>query len=306
MTTLNGEAQLDLLDDIREGFANLQPDSICPLHALPEMFPGWVYRDGDAYGVAIEVPPRDPISARFSGARLRTVLRHDILQLRLECCRTALRNEFAVLGAQFLTPGDGGTARIALTADPLAWWRQWTLLLGNSIRAPQAYSVLGELLAYERLLARGDSPSWVGPYGSSQDIETPTASYEVKSTVSRYGSVVRISSQFQIRQVGKPLFIVHQRLEPSSDGDSVQSVIARLRQTDVLLDDAENLLAQLGLEEGAEARLATYKLLESSLYPVDEMFPGITLNSFVGGVMPTGVVALEYDVELTGLPRFAF
>ena len=297
---------MDLLNDIREGFANLQPNSICPLHTLPVEFPGWVYRDGDAYGVAIDVPSRDPISARFAGAWLRTVQRYDSLQLRLECCRRSLRNEFAVLGAQFLDPGNSGAERVALTSDPLAWWRQWTQLLGNAICIPQAYSVLGELLAYERLLAKGDLPVWTGPSANTQDIDTPTADYEVKSTVSRYGSIIRISSHFQLRPGDKPLFLVHQRFEPSPDGDSIQGVVVRLREATTPVHHLEDLLAQAGLEEGTEARLVTYRLLESNLHAVDEKFPRITINSFVGGVMPAGIASLEYDVDLTGLPRRAF
>lgn len=300
-----------LLDDIREGFANLTDGAIGQLRSLPPAWPGWVYRADGAYGVALDLSDPIEVAESFAGARLFVASvqlpEGRRSQLRFECSRASLRNEFAVVCAQFLEPGVAGADRTSLLAKPVEWWERWRQLLGNVLREKMPHAVLGELLAFERLRAMKEAPAWLGPKSSSHDLETPMASYEVKSTLSKYESTVHIAGQFQLKASGdKPLFLVFQRFEPSATGESIDAVVGRLVETGVDREDLEGQLAKLGFHRGSSSRKASFQLLESTKYLVDETFPRITPSLFPGGSLPPGIVALQYDVDLAALKGTSF
>jgi hypothetical protein len=303
---------MDLLHEIRNGLANL-PDhgALLKLNSLPDPFAAWVFREGDTFGVAVQVPEDVCVAERFAGARLVTVKRvfsgelHSLL--RLESSNYALRNEFAVVCAQMVSPGENGVLRNDLVADPHGWWQNWRQLLGNAVVDTTAYSVLGELLAMEHLVNNKIEAGWNGPAAGSVDIETPAAWYEVKSTLTRYNMQVHISGHFQLAApAGKQLYLVHQRFEPASTGLSVDIVTDRLVALGQKREKIERMLAKCGLEAGCSARAEPYKLLDSQLFEVDGTFPKITQESFVGCVLPPSIVRLEYVVDLSGLKHKAF
>ena len=60
-------------------------------------------------------------------------------------------------------------------------------------------------------------------------------------------------------------------------------------------------LEKAGLEKGCTARAARYKLLETRVYPVDNDFPALTLDSFVGGALPPSVIKVKYTLDLSGV-----
>ena len=292
----------NLVFEIRDGFANLTPGKRARLSALPTEFPAWVYATQNTWGVAVEAPREIEVAERFSGARLYSERVDARVELRLECNGKEYRNEFAVVCAQFLEPGTNGEERARLLESPWAWWIRWRELLGNAIREKKPYSVLGELLALERLLAAGEAPEWLGPERNSHDIEARAASYEVKSTVSKYSSTFHVAGQFQLREtVGKKLYIVFQRFEPSTSGESINSVVARLKSNGHDISPVERALSRLGYEMGTSDRNITYQLLQSTKYLVDGSFPRITDSSFVAGLVPNGIVSIEYEVDLAGL-----
>lgn len=303
---------MDVLEEIRHGLANLYGTGrMLPVTALPGTAPAWVFREDAAFGVAVELPNGPPLAEGFAGARLRTVDRLVSGQprrlLRLESSIEALRNEFAVVCAQMVAPGENGELRTALVADPLGWWERWRHLLGNAVVSQTAYGTLGEMLAIERLLERGEQVDWRGPLGGTVDLITPKAGYEVKSTVSRYDSRIHVAGQFQLAlSESRPLALLHYRFEPGSSGESVNSVCARLVAAGMSSAHLEDLLARCGLEAGCSARNETFGVLESRLFPVNAAFPRITPASFVGGTLPAGIVHVEYQVDLSGLAHEPF
>ena len=224
----------DLLKEIQGGFANLdQSGRMLPIKTMPALCPAWVFREGDRFGVAVECSAPLEISEVFAGARLRTVERVIAGQqrrfLRLESSIEWLRNEFGVICEHMVSVESGTAARQALLADPLVWWERWRHLLGNALVDKHGYDVLAELLALETLVIGGCSCEWSGPFGGVVDIRTPTTDYEVKSTISRYGSVINISGQFQLAaSSGKPLQLIHFRFEPVDEGLSIDLVCDRL------------------------------------------------------------------------------
>lgn len=297
----------DLLKEIQGGFANLdQSGRMLPIKAMPAACPAWVFREGDRFGVAVECSAPLEISEGFAGARLRTVERVIAGQqrrfLRLESSIEWLRNEFGVICEHMVSVESGTAVRQALLADPLVWWERWRHLLGNALVDKHGYDVLAELLALETLVIGGGSYEWSGPFGGVVDIRTPTTDYEVKSTISRYGSVINISGQFQLAaSSGKPLQLIHFRFEPVDEGLSIDLVCDRLVALGIDAAVLEGALQRLGMEAGCSARKEAYNLLEALSYSVDDSFPWITPASFIGGVLPAGVVQFEYSVDLSGL-----
>jgi len=297
----------DLLKEIQEGFANLdQSGRMLPVKAMPAAFPAWVFREGDRFGVAVECSKSLGISEGFAGARLRTVERVVAGQhrrfLRLESSIEWLRNEFGLICEHMISVESGIAVRQALLADPLVWWQRWRHLLGNALVDKHGYDVLAELLALETLVIKGATYEWSGPFGGVVDIKTPATDYEVKSTISRYGAVINISGQFQLAaSSGKPLKLVHFRFEPVNDGLSIDLICDRLIALGVDAAMLEGALQRLGMEAGCSARKEEYNLLEARSYTVDDSFPRITPASFIGGVLPAGVVQFEYRVDLSGL-----
>lgn len=303
---------MDVLEEIRHGLANLDGSGrMLSLHALPADAPAWVFREDASFGVAVRLPDGPVVAEGFAGARLVTADRvvdgASCRLLRLESSIEALRNEFAVVCAQMVAPGPDGAARAALVADPAGWWERWRHLLGNAMVTQTSYGTLAELLALERLHARGEKVDWRGPLGGSIDIVTPSAGYEVKSTVSRYDSRIHVSGQFQLAlSDSRPLSLLHYRFEPAITGASINSVCRRLVAAGFPATTLEGLLARCGLEAGCSARNETFTLLESRLFPVDASFPRIAPGSFVGGTLPAGVVHIEYQVDLSGLAHEPF
>ncbi|RVD75932.1 PD-(D/E)XK motif protein [Pseudomonas koreensis] len=297
----------DLLKEIQEGFANLdQSGRILPIKAMPAACPAWVFREGDRFGVAVECSEPLEISEGFAGAKLRTVERvvagkHQRF-LRLESSIEWLRNEFGLICEHMISVESGIAVRQALLADPLAWWQRWRHLLGNALVDKHGYDVLAELLVLEALVIKGATYEWSGPFGGVVDIKSPTTDYEVKSTISRYGSVINISGQFQLAASSdKPLKLVHFRFEPVNDGLSIDLICDRLIALGVDAVMLEGALQRLGMEAGCSARKEEYNLLEARSYTVDDSFPRISPASFIGGVLPEGVVQIEYRVDLSGL-----
>ena len=297
----------DLLKEIQGGFANLdQSGRMLPIKTMPALCPAWVFREGDRFGVAVECSAPLEISEVFAGARLRTVERVIAGQqrrfLRLESSIEWLRNEFGVICEHMVSVESGTAARQALLADPLVWWERWRHLLGNALVDKHGYDVLAELLALEMLVIEGATYEWSGPFGGVVDIRTPATDYEVKSTISRYGSVINISGQFQLAaSSGKPLQLIHFRFEPVDEGLSIDLVCDRLVALGIDAALLEGALQRLGMEAGCSARKEAYNLLEALSYSVDDSFPRITPASFIGGVLPAGVVQFEYSVDLSGL-----
>jgi len=297
----------DLLKEIQEGLANLdQSGRMLAIKMLPSEYPAWVFRDDGKFGVAVECSESLQISEGFAGARLRTV--NLVMEgrqrrfLRLESSMEWLRNEFGMICEHMVSVESGVAIRAALLDDPLVWWQRWRHLLGNALVDKLGYDVLAELLAVEALVIKGIAFEWSGPFGGVVDIKTSAIDYEVKSTISRYGSVITVSGQFQLAaSSGKPLQLNHFRFEPVDDGLSIDLVCDRLIALGVDANTLESALQRLGMEAGCSARKEQYNLLEARSYSVDSSFPRIVPESFVGGALPAGIVQLEYKVDLSGL-----
>ncbi len=295
---------MSLLGEIRESFAAKQ-DGARPVKVLPQEYPAWVIRNEDGYGVAVPYYNPDPVAEKFENCFLHSrkfnidgsnYTRYLVLSSRAE----ELWYEFATVCVQFVEPGDNGKTRDELVRNPLNWWKKWRDLLGNSISELRAYSVIAEMLALDTLYKKDHTIKWTAIEAGSHDIESSNESFEVKSTIQRYGASAVISGQHQLES-RKRLWLYFCRLEKSQLGVSINDVVERLVSDEYDRELLNKQLYQLGFEYGSSIRNVKYKVLENRKYSVDDKFPSITDNSFVDGHVPNAITQIQYTVDLDGL-----
>jgi len=182
---------------------------------------------------------------------------------------------------------------------PVEWWKNWRQLIGNAITEKKSYAVLGELLMYEYLLQKGVNVEWGGPNSTSHDLIGKDVEYEIKSTTSRYEKIIHVAGQFQM-QKNKRLFLYFCRFEQNINGQCINDVVDRLvANAGESRDKLNGKLSRQGYGAGSSARNEKFQVHEILQYEVDESFPKIIPESFVGGTIPKGIEHLEYNVDLS-------
>lgn len=291
---------MTLLNEIRECFAAVKAGARRKLSSLSADFPAWVIRNEKDFGVAIEYDG-PIIKERFSNCKIQSkqlsyagITRQYLV---LMCSQEKLRYEFASVCAQFVDPGEKGIERNRILTNPMEWWEHWRSLMGNTVVDHQVYSVIAEMLILNHLFKTDKSVEWTATKAGSKDIENANESFEVKSTIVRYGSLITIAGQFQLQQT-KPLHLFFCRMEISPTGYSIDDAKDLLVKNGYDKNKIETELEHLGFEEGTNDRKKKYKVLEIKKYNVDKDFPKITLDSFVNKQMPTAVVQFSYTIDL--------
>ena len=261
-------------------------------------------RNNEWYGVAIEFDDSRDISEKFANSRLfsrnMAIGGGEKKYLVLSCMLDSLRYEFATVCAQFVEPGIDGVDRKNLMAEPLDWWKKWRELMGNVISNKEAYSVIAEMMVLDDLYVNDNTIEWTAVNAGSHDIESYESSYEVKSTVKRYGATITIAGQHQLQSL-KRLQLYFCRLEQSKIGISINDMKDRLVADGYDKDKLEQQLYQLGYEKGTSIREEKYKVLEKRKYEVDDTFPKITKASFKDNHIPESVIQITYTIDLDGL-----
>ena len=301
---------MTLIEEIRLGFANLPSYGMMQLQSLPNESPGYVVRDSNGYGVAIEILDNDYIiSEHFANARYHTCsypIGNTVKKfIVLQCYREDLRIEFASLCTQFLDPGKDGEARMKLLENPTDWWNNWRDLLGNRINERTVYSIIAEMYTLNYVIDFDNTAEWSGNGASTHDIECNNVSIEVKSTINKYSSKMTASGQFQLN-ASKPLYIYFLRMEPSLTGHSINSLIEDLKAKGYDENKLEQMLLNRGYEKGSSSRELKYDILEQRKYFVDDNFPKIIDKSFKNDIFPKGIVHIEYTIDLDSIDYTAW
>ncbi len=275
------------------------------ISSLGRSFPAWVITTDDEYGVCIDYEGEN-INESFSKVSIRN---SELLingkdkhkALLLTCTDFSYRKEFSFICEEFVFPGERGENRAELLSHPLNWWRRWKELMGNTQKNKMVYDVVGELSALLKLLSSKDDPYWSATGLSTHDIETSTASYEVKSSIVKDRSVIHVNSQFQL-QSGRPLYLIFTRLEESLSGDSIDDLMGEIKKYDLNNISAyEEYLSQKGFKPGNHSRKIKYSILERRKILVNSEFPKITEDMFKEEKYPSHITHIEYDVDLDGL-----
>lgn len=292
-----------ILEEIRECFASTQ-NGARDIKSLTSEYPAMVIRSNEGYGVAIVFDDERDISEKFANSNLYTqklaIGGKEKKYLILRCALDSLRYEFATVCAQFIEPGINGIDRKNLLADPLAWWKQWRELLGNAIFQRKPYSVIAEMIVLDELYIHDNTIEWSAVHAGSHDIEGNQESYEVKSTIKRYGATITIAGQHQLQSM-KRLLLYFCRLEQSKMGVSINDMKDKLVSDGYDKEKIEQQLYQLGYEYGSSVREEKYKVLEKRKYEVDDKFPKITKSSFKNDHIPESVIQITYTIDLDGL-----
>lgn len=296
---------MKLSEEIINKWEETAADYYSPLDSLFSIgYPAWTTRVAGGYGVAVPISSDIQVSERFSKAKLYT----DAFKLDDGSFQTALflqteapevEEPFAALCEEFVFPGEDGSFRKELEADPVSWWIKWKELLGNKNVDERVYDVLGELITLIYLVDQGKQPVWQGPDAATYDIGTDDELVEVKSTLKRKKKEITLSNRFQLQPpTGKQLHLFFCQFEKSIKGFSIDWAVSVLGEKGFNTNAINDKLAQLGLEKGKSARKREYMLHEMTEYIVDEKFPAITEASFVNGHKPLGVTGYTYTVSL--------
>ena len=91
------------------------------------------------------------------------------------------------------------------------------------------------------------------------------------------------------------------QFESSLSGISINNLVDQLESLGYSRAILNDKLDRLGLEKGMSARKRCYVLHAATKYKVDESFPAIRETSFVGGVLPSGIMSITYTVTLDGI-----
>ena len=299
---------MTLVEEIRDAFAS-KAVGFRLLENLDSNYPAYAMRVDGSFGVAIPYDNALVIAEHFSGAQLHSRKRildgfEEKTYLELTSNIEDLRNEFASLCGQFVTPGPNGVERKALVNDPLTWWGNWRKLLGNSISEKKAYDVIAEMTALYELLKIDSTVQWAAADRcGTQDIEGNENSYEVKSTIKKTGVQITVSSLQQLKQdTQKRLYLYFCRMEESMQGVSINDLVEKLTGAGYDQFLLEKELMSIGYEYGCSARNEKYKITERRKYEVDDSFPSITENSFKGDKSPEFLLEFTYTIDLSNIP----
>lgn len=290
---------METIQKIREGFAYFRT-SAKPSISFKEHY-YWIVKIDGRQGVAIEIPADKHVNEQFASIYYYTkeyVLggeeRH---LLMLVSDHPRLYDDFAIICAGFLEKVLDSESYQEIQQNPISWWYAMKELMGNANIEKAAYSVLAEMLSYYYLLKQEKDASWVGPFDGSIDFNCNDGGYEVKSTIARYGSQITINSQYQL----KAKYLLFYRLEPDVYGISIQDMVTKLVKLNVEESEIERALEKLKYPIGSEVRTKSYRLLEVTKYEIDESFPKIVPESFIGGQLPKHISGLIYKLDLDGL-----
>lgn len=290
---------MNTLQKIRQGFAYFRTSNLASI-TLKESYYWLVKLDG-MQGVAIGVPKDKLVNEQFANIKYYTKSylidgeEHHLLMFvsNLE----DLFDDFALLCASFLEKINDAEIYQEIQDNPIVWWHIMKKLIGNANVEKEAYSLLGEMLGYYYVKSFSKDVVWKGPFGATIDIESINKTYEVKSTISRYGKEITVNSQYQLN--GDHLLFF--RFEPAINGLSIQDMVEKLVLQGEERENLEIILNMLKFVKGSEIRLRKYALLEALKYRVDEKFPKITLESFKNDMLPQHIKAISYVIDLEGI-----
>ena len=279
------------------------------IDGLPDRYPAWVIRIDSGIGVAFQIPKQMEIDESFSDISIQCrylsiadMPPHFYLTLLCDRDSNDYYEKYSLICENFVRSTDG-TEREAIIRDPFAWWFEWSDLIGNVNMVKEPYSVIAEMLSLEHLLIMGETVSWEGPWGGTVDLRGSTFDCEVKSSSRRYSDEIELASELQLKKGDLPLHLYYCVFEKSDSGISVDSIAKHLVRLGFNENVMEEGLARVGLSRGKASRFEKFHLLKFWDFLVDDDFPRIVPESFIGGSLPVGIKRIKYTVDLHSVPH---
>lgn len=241
---------------------------------------------------------------------VRTVI-GDRQYVALRCGATRLARLFQLLAEDILREVEGKPSPSAVAFQALQRWKELFAVASGPLGDEQLIGLLAELLCLERCYRANpafDLTRWTGPAGGKHDLQNGPVGVEVKATMSREGRVVGIHGIEQLDpSPGADLYLALHRFEPvePAQGEHLPAVVDRLEVAGAPRGD---LLALLGGVGYSELDLDSYserafRLVDERLYDVGSVhFPRLTPHSFASGSLPSGILRVNYSIDLTNEP----
>lgn len=268
----------------------------------------YIYKTNDVFGVGILNVYEKIVNESLASVQIKSVnFTTEDQELNLIVLTSNLKThirEFASFCMHFIDKGINNDNRELIQRDPYLWWKKWKELIGNKIGEVNPYDIIAELLAFERISSKEKNTKWLGPKGSSFDIQTDENYYEIKSTIVRYENQISVSSQYQNSRYlkNKDGYLIFFKFEEMSGGQSINKILERLRNNkEINIDHIEEMLERKGIKKGQYVRSKTYQVLDVRKYKMDERFPVINNESFKGNKIHENIKKITYVLSLDGL-----
>lgn len=164
--------------------------------------------------------------------------------------------------------------------------------------------LVGELLVLNELLDRSPEAwrAWMGPQGGRHDFRAGNLAFEVKSTRSASNSLVAIQSLDQLNEpLDGRLYLVRLTLESAAGG---QLNVSDLYNRAMLRCSEPEKLKELLLEldcldpDSPEWNYLSFSFEGEEVFEVDDEFPRLTEDCFVGFTIPQGIQNVSYEIDL--------
>lgn len=310
---------MTVADDLRQAWTALraQPDTgirLLPLGIATKA--GAIAAGVDKIGCPHLLVPVDPGTNVTADCRSKavTVARRVLVVegkrrvfVDVACLMPDLADVFERFSAQVCERIEREPSRApTLPAAVLATWRR--LLEGGSGPSQEALvGLFGELLVLEAMVQADPSSRvdhWQVGAQAVHDFVRAGQAVEVKTTTVREGRRVEIHGIDQLAPPeGGSLHLVFLRLQVGDEGRSVGDLVKAVRSATYDQDHLDSTLRTLGwIEDGAAP--PRFKVVEQRWYRVDQAFPHLTKDVFVGSEVPEGVMSIRYSIDLSGaVPR---
>ncbi|MDK8465385.1 PD-(D/E)XK motif protein [Marinobacter sp. SS13-12] len=164
--------------------------------------------------------------------------------------------------------------------------------------------LVGELLVLNELLDRSSEAwrAWMGPRGGRHDFRAGNLALEVKSTRSASNSRVDIQSLDQLNEpLGGRLYMVRLTLESSAGGQlNVSGLFNRAISRCSEPEKIKELLLELDCRDpdSHEWNYLSFSFEGEDIFEVNDEFPRMTEDSFVGSKTPQGIQNVSYEIDL--------
>lgn len=225
------------------------------------------------------------------------------------CVDSAFAELFTQLSAEL-------TEDLVNSSDPatdlrtrLERWRQLFSAARDPLSLQGLAGLFGELTQLEALIRRHGAEvcsTWENSKNEIHDFRSASCVIEVKSSLSRTGRRISISSIEQLeRPNNRDVYLRFYGLREDPAGDSVPGVIERLVEAGLSRVWLLEQLDERGYQAVHEGQYEESKFLirEDLLYSVDAAaFPKLTRESFNGGATPPGIASVSYTIDITNSP----
>ena len=232
----------------------------------------------------------------------------DFIDIR--CLDSRLSGVFITVVFEIIRRLVDGNAPVTAVMNVLNEFRQLLRQKSSSLTDKQLLGLIGELSYLNELSAHSQDAflGWTGPKGTIHDFTFENIAIEVKSSLKRHGKLATINGfdQLDNSNVVK-LLLVYQVFEEGSPSDlTLSSILESLERKGVPESEMLAILARLGIDDPYSPSLNTksFKLLNRTIYDVEEGFPRIIPSSFQDSILPPGIVNCSYDVDLETATRF--